>query len=194
MLSTLTCSPPDNRVESPNFEQCPIPIFDEVCTCEHECLNAYWVFTAASHPHPFQTSPTAGPVEGGTLFTIRGSNLGAYPRENVTILIGGRECPINSSTDSSLTCVVPPSTSEGEVGVTLSRSGEVSHNAGRYRYATPMVTMVMPLKGPMGGGTTISVIGVNLDIGNVERTSVAVVFSSSRKRQTSSTLPLSDVM
>ena len=136
----------------------------------------------------------AGPVEGGTLYTIRGSNVGAYPRENITILIGGRECSINSSTDGSLTCVVPPSTSEGEVGVTLSRSDEVPHNVTRYRYATPMVTMVMPLKSPIGGGTTISVIGVNLDIGNVERTSVAVVFSSSRKRQTSSTLPLSDVM
>ena len=78
--------------------------------------------------------------------------------------------------------------------MTLSRSGEVPHNAGRYRYATPVVTMVMPLKSPIGGGSTISVIGVNLDIGNVEQTSVAVVFSSSRKRQTSSTLPLSDVM
>ena len=151
-------------------------------------------YSVASYPHPFQTSPTAGPVEGGTLYTIRGSNLGAYPRENVTILIGGRECPIDSNTDGSLTCVVPEGTSEGEVGVTLSRSGEAPHNAGRYRYATPVVTMVMPLKSPIGGGSTIFVIGVNLDIGNVELTSVTVVFSSSRKRQTSSTLPLSDVM
>ena len=135
----------------------------------------------------------AGPIEGGTLYTIRGSNVGAYPKENVTILIGERECPINSSTDGSLTCVIPPATSEGEVGVTLSRSGEAPHDAGRYRYATPMVTMVMPLKSPIGGGSTIFVIGVNLDIGNVEQTSVAVVFSSSRKRQTSSTLPLNDV-
>ena len=78
--------------------------------------------------------------------------------------------------------------------MTLSRSGEVPHIAGRYRYATPMVTMVMPLKSPIGGGSTISVIGVDLDIGNIEGTSVAVVFRSSRKRQTSSTLPLSDVM
>ena len=155
----------------------------------------FWAcYSVASYPHPFQTSPTAGPVEGGTLYTIRGSNVGAYPKENVTILIGGRQCPINSSTDGSLTCVVPPSTSEGEVGVTLSRNDEVPHNAGRYRYATPMLTKVMPLKSPIGGGTTISVIGVDLDIGNVDRTSVAVVFSSSRKRQTSSTLPLSDVM
>ena len=155
----------------------------------------YWAcYSVASYPHPFQTSPTAGPVEGGTLYTIRGSNVGAYPRENVTILIGGRECPINSRTDGSLTCVVPPSTSEGEVNVTLSRSGEDPHNAESYRYATPVVTMVMPLKGPIGGGTTISVIGVNLDIGNVEGTSVAVVFSTSRKRQTALTLPLSDVM
>ena len=44
MLSALTCSP-GSLVEPPNFDQCPIPMFDEVCTNEHDCLNAcvYWV-------------------------------------------------------------------------------------------------------------------------------------------------------
>ena len=78
--------------------------------------------------------------------------------------------------------------------MTLSRSGEVPHNAGRYRYATPFVTMVIPLKSPIGGGSAISVIGMNLYIGNVQQTSVALMFSSSKKRQILSILPLSDVM
>ena len=38
MLFTLSCSP-DSLVESPNFDQCPIPIFDEVCTNEYVCVN-----------------------------------------------------------------------------------------------------------------------------------------------------------
>ena len=45
ILSTLTCSP-GSLVESPNFDQCPTPIITEVCTSEHDCVNActYWVF------------------------------------------------------------------------------------------------------------------------------------------------------
>ena len=133
-----------------------------------------------------RTSPSAGPVEGGTLYTIKGSNLGAYPRENVTILFGERVCPINSTGSGSLVCAVPSTTSEGEVDVTLSRKGVDRHPVGRYRYAVPRVDNVMPSKSPTGGGSTVYVMGVNLDIGNVERTSVPIVLTSSRKRQTSS--------
>ena len=39
MLSTLSCSS-GSLVESPNFDQCPKPIFEEVCTHEHVCVNA----------------------------------------------------------------------------------------------------------------------------------------------------------
>ena len=38
MLSTLTCSP-GSLVESPNFDQCPTPIFDEVCTISVDLVN-----------------------------------------------------------------------------------------------------------------------------------------------------------
>ena len=137
-----------------------------------------------------QTSPSAGPVEGGTLYTIRGSNLGAYPRENVTILFGERVCLIDSSRSGILVCAVPSTTSEGEVDVTLSRKGVDRHPVGRYRYAVPRVDNVMPSKSPTRGGSTVYVMGVNLDIGNVERTSVAMVFGSSRKRQTSNSTML----
>ena len=137
-----------------------------------------------------QTSPSAGPVEGGTLYTIRGSNLGAYPIENVTILFGERVCRIDSSGSGTLVCAVPSTTSEGEVDVTLSRKGVNRHPVGRYRYAVPRVDNVMPSRSPTRGGSTVYVMGVNLDIGNVERTSVAVVFGSSRKRQTSNSTML----
>jgi plexin A len=163
MLSTLTCSP--GPLIRPLNSTCPTPMITE-------------------------TSPSAGPVEGGTLYTIRGSNLGAHPRENVTILFGERLCPIKSSQSGSLVCVVPSTTLEGEVDVTLSRKGVDRHPVGRYRYAVPRVDNVMPSKSPTRGGSTVYVMGVNLDIGNVERTSVAVVFGSSRKRQTSNSTML----
>ena len=94
-------------------------------------------------------------------------------------------CPIDSSGSGSSVCVVPSTISEGEVDVTLSRKGVDRHTVGRYRYAVPCVDNVMPSRSPTRGGSTVYVMGRNLDIGNVERTSVAVVYSSSRKRQTS---------
>ena len=98
-------------------------------------------------------------------------------------------CPINSSGSGSLVCAVPSTISEEEVDVTLSRKGVDRHPVGRYRYAIPRVDNVMPSKSPTRGGSTVYVMGVNLDIGNVERTSVAV-HSSSRKRQTSNSTML----
>jgi hypothetical protein len=136
-----------------------------------------------SSPTALETSPSAGPVEGGTLYTIRGSNLGTYPRENVTILFGERVCPINSSGSGSLVCAVPSTTSEGEVDVTLSRKGVDGHPVGRYRYAVPRIDKVMPGRSPTRGGSTVYVMGVNLDIGNVVRTSVGISLNSTASGQ-----------
>ena len=99
-------------------------------------------------------------------------------------------CPIDSSGNGNLVCVVPSTTSEGEVDVTLSRKGVDRHPVGRYRYAVPRVDNVMPSKSPTRGGSTVYMMGVNLDIGNVERTIVAVVYSLSRKRQISNSTML----
>ena len=134
-----------------------------------------------------QTSPTAGPVAGLTLLTITGTNLGAYPRENISILVGGKQCEIDGEktiSGTSLVCVLPPAASSTEASsvmtestaeVTLSRSGEAPQNIGNFRYASLMITGITPNKGTPFGGTTVVISGRNLDIGNTERTTVYTV-------------------
>ena len=113
----------------------------------------------------------------------------------MTVLIGGRECPINSSnsTGGVLVCVVPMAVNKGVVAVTISRSGESPHNVGMYTYAVPMVTGVFPDRSPTKGGSVVYVIGVNLNIGNVDKIRIYIVFSSTRKRRTTR-LSLTNVM
>ena len=126
-----------------------------------------------SHYHRVQTSPSAGSVAGNTLFTIKGSNLGAYPRENISILIEGKECVIDGErtiSGTNLVCVVPPAMAAGSAGVTLSRSGESPQNITTFQYAAPVIFSITPDKGTPSGGTAVVISGENLDIGNTERT------------------------
>ena len=125
-----------------------------------------------------QLSPSAGPVAGGTLLTIKGTNLGAYPRENISILIGGKECVIvgeRTISGTSLVCVVPSAMVAGNAEVTLSRSRESPQNISTFRYAAPVIFGITPNKGTPSGGTAVVISGENLDIGNTERTAVYTV-------------------
>ena len=125
-----------------------------------------------------QLSPSAGPVAGGTRLTINGTNLGAYPRENISILVGGKECVIDGErtiSGTSLVCVVPSAMAVGSAEVTLSRSGESPQNISTFRYAAPVIFSITPNKGTPSGGTAVMISGENLDIGNTERTAVYTV-------------------
>ena len=136
-----------------------------------------------------KTSPKSGPALGGTLYTITGSNLGVYPgNNNVSVKFAGKPCPLNSSTWNRLVCLVPSfaTTEDLEVHVTLSRGGEEPFIIGMYRYSIPYLHKLMPIKSPSKGGVEVFVIGVNLNIGNIYRTTLAVDFNASR-------YPLTDV-
>ena len=116
------------------------------------------------------------------MFTVNGTNLGAYPRENVRILIGGKECEIDGErtiSGTSLVCVVPPAVAASSADVTLSRSGEPPQNIGTFRYAAPMITGITPAKGTLSGGSAVVISGENLDIGNKEGTTGYTASSSS---------------
>ena len=136
-----------------------------------------------------KTSPKSGPAMGGTLYTITGSNLGVYPgNNNVSVQFAGKPCPLNSNTWNRLVCVVPSfaTTKDQKVPVTFSRGGEVPHIIGMYNYSIPHLHELMPIKSPTKGGVEVFVIGVNLNIGNINRTTLAVEFNTSR-------YPLTDV-
>jgi hypothetical protein len=119
-------------------------------------------------------SPAEGPQGGGTRVTITGAEFKAGAK----VLIGGREATnVQLTSDSELTCVTPDfGNFEGKVAISII-------NADR-RHATkfeafkvvlgaaapppapaPSINSVMPPKGGVAGGTTVTIGGANFKDG-----------------------------
>lgn len=111
-----------------------------------------------------------GPVGGGQTVTIVGKNFSV---SGTTVTIGG--LPATGVTVApnglSLTCVTPAHAA-GLVPVQVAVFGINSIGALNYTYvAPPTLTAVVPSKGPIAGGQTITLTGTNLEAGGQTRVS-----------------------
>jgi hypothetical protein len=118
-------------------------------------------FTYMAVPAVSGISPTAGPLAGGTSVVITGTGFsgatmvtfGSFAASSVVI---------NSPTQ--ITAVSPPE-STGTVNVLVVGPGGSSpaSPAGHFSYlVAPSVTAVSPAKGPLGGGTLVTIVGSGL--------------------------------
>jgi hypothetical protein len=100
-------------------------------------------------------SPDHGPLSGGTLVTVTGTNFTA----DSTVTFGATNAPTVTVIDSTtLTVVSPPSSGSVHVIVTT-LNGMISSDDTFNYYATPAVTSVTPATGPGAGGTSVSISG-----------------------------------
>jgi hypothetical protein len=112
--------------------------------------------------------PDGGPVDGGTTVIITGSCFTGA----TDVLFGGT--PATSFTvdsDSRITAVVPAGTTEGTVDVTVVGAGECGDGGsdgpgtlpdGFEYIAAPVVTDLDPGRGPVTGGTQVTITGDDL--------------------------------
>lgn len=137
---------------------------DEDCTggkkcVDHECKTVVVV----SQPTIESIDPAEGPVEGGTVVTVIGTQFqdgatvtfGVSPATQVAVGAGG----------TSLTCVTPPRPG-GKTNVTVTNpdGGEATLDLGFNFLAVnpaPVVTKVDPATGPVTGGNTVKITGSN---------------------------------
>ncbi|XP_059620883.1 plexin-B [Phlebotomus argentipes] len=112
--------------------------------------------------------PLSGPIEGGTLITIEGSNLGVR-REDVMdkIRIGDIPCElVNYEISVKIECRT------GSVSYELTAPVKVGNDAGytessvQYHYKDIQLLGLTPTIGPQSGGTKLSIIGKYLNIGS----------------------------
>ncbi|ROT66373.1 hypothetical protein C7M84_015602 [Penaeus vannamei] len=121
--------------------------------------------------------PLAGPLEGGTLVTIEGSNLGLREedvRDNV--FIGDVPCRVHEYHVSvKITCVTGPAPTQGGSGgssqdlqfpVSVTTPAGTTKSTVKFTYTNVSVTGVWPTKGPVSGGTVLSVSGRFLNVGS----------------------------
>ncbi|PKU39303.1 plexihypothetical protein [Limosa lapponica baueri] len=147
----------------------------------HRCLWSEGSSSCRLHSEPPQLSdlcpppeirkiePLRGPLEGGTLLTIRGRNLGRRFSDVLgAVRIGSVQCtplPHKYVVSEAIVC----QTGEAQepfsdvVTVNVSREGR---SRDRYSYVLPVVQSIAPLNGPKAGGTRVTIRGSRLDVGS----------------------------
>ena len=119
-------------------------------------------FTYAAAPTVSCISPGAGPLGGGTVVTLTGTNLGS-----ATVTFGGRPASVTSANGSTLV-VVSPAAPCHAVNVTLATPGGSLTLSGEFTYVpAPTLAGITPTTGALAGGASVTITGTNLGSASV---------------------------
>jgi hypothetical protein len=136
--------------------------------------------TPATLPTVTALNPTAGPLAGGTLVSISGTNFTGA----TAVDFGANAGSIVTISSSLITADSPAGTGTVNVTVTTPSGTSAISLADQFTYAAvPAVTAISPTSGPSTGGTTVTIIGSNLtgatavDFGTTPATIVTVTSS-----------------
>uniref|UniRef100_A0A673IMB6 Plexin-B1 n=1 Tax=Sinocyclocheilus rhinocerous TaxID=307959 RepID=A0A673IMB6_9TELE len=147
------------------------------CVYRSSCTEHVQQTCPAPHIHTIE--PLSGPVEGGTVLTVSGSNLGQRAEDiQHSVTVAGVPCtviPDRYEVSSSIVCETTVSAGEqsGHVSVQV-KGGGIGQSAQRFRYQDPVLLGVSPLKGPMSGGTSLTITGQNLLTGRSKEISILI--------------------
>lgn len=114
-------------------------------------------FIYQSSPTVTAVSPNGGPLSGGTLVTLTGTNF----LTGATVILGGNPCTGETVvTSTQMTCTTAPNIA-GAVNVTVTNSGgQNGTGSSLFTYRNPpTVTSVTPSSGFASGGTAVTVTG-----------------------------------
>ena len=153
-----------------------------ICSISEECRQSEpFIVIGEQCPAPVVTgfSPTSGPPNGGTILTIRGTDLGVvfndFLEDGSNIIVGGVICtPLNMNYISGVQVLCQTGSGMGEesqrVEVNLVRDAGI--RTGRldgFMVVLPTVSSVEPAFGPIAGGSRLTINGTGLDIGTSTR-------------------------
>lgn len=112
--------------------------------------------------------PLSGPIEGGTLVTIEGSNLG-LKRDDVAgkIRIGNVPCElINYAVSVRIQCITGPSPLETTAPIIVGNEAGFTESSVEFSYKDIRLQSLFPTIGPQSGGTQLAITGQYLNIGS----------------------------
>uniref|UniRef100_A0A3B4B358 Sema domain-containing protein n=1 Tax=Periophthalmus magnuspinnatus TaxID=409849 RepID=A0A3B4B358_9GOBI len=142
---------------------------DNSCKPQEDCQP---ISDQCPAPEIYKIFPLKGPVDGGTLLTVQGRNLGRRAQE-VSVTIGDVPCllqPLLYTVSEQLVCVT--NSSHGEmtdfVQVEVNES-KVGTSRETFSY---LLLSMYPVKGSRAGGTRVTIRGEHLDIGSDVRVTV----------------------
>ncbi|XP_049589033.1 plexin-B1 [Syngnathus scovelli] len=148
-------------------------------SCLYSGLCAQPVQRTCPAPVILSIEPLSGLLEGGTLVTITGSNLGQKAEDVLgSVSVAGVPCvviPALYQVSSRIVCKTKASQGEkvGHVSVEVS-GGDFGLSKQTFSFQDPFVMGVWPERGPEAGGTTLSISGRNLLTGHPSDLAVTV--------------------
>lgn len=143
------------------------------CTwCNKQCVfNDTCMHGAASEcPRPRIDSikPLSGPIEGGTLVSIEGSNLGIREDDvRGKIRIGNVPCElVNYEISVKIECRTGPVDKEMTATVKVGNEAGITESNVYFQYKDFKIDRILPTQGPQSGGTQLQIFGRHLNIGS----------------------------
>ncbi|KAK5895490.1 hypothetical protein CesoFtcFv8_012079 [Champsocephalus esox] len=118
-------------------------------------------------PQITQVVPVSGPLEGGVLVTITGSNLGMKYQDVVGgVTVAGVQCPPlpeGYQISTRIVCELQASGGprEGSVLVTVGTTPP-GRSSQKFTYQDPQLLALVPDRGPVSGGTRLTIRGRSL--------------------------------
>ncbi|XP_072521525.1 plexin-A2-like [Salminus brasiliensis] len=128
-----------------------------------------------THPRITEVTPLAGPPEGGTVVTIRGVNLGMTLAElQGRVEVAGVPCSVQSDgyiTAEQVVCEMDSAAVSSGPGPVQLCVGECkpelrTQSSQLFTFVTPNVLGLTPGRGPVSGGTKVTIVGDHLDSGS----------------------------
>ncbi|XP_076363054.1 plexin-B-like isoform X2 [Tachypleus tridentatus] len=137
------------------------------CHYSDSCLEA----AALTCPPPRidWIHPLSGPIQGGTLMAIEGSNLGTNEKEiSNKITIGGIPCvPVEYSVSVRVVCRTGPSETPKAAEIVVGNNVGFTMAREQFLYKVVTLKSIHPTMGPQSGGTRLYMSGENLNAGSL---------------------------
>lgn len=136
------------------------------CVYRHSCLHS--PFSECPRPRIDMIKPLSGPIEGGTLVTIEGSNLGLKESDvEGKIHIGNTPCTlVDYEVSVRIVCRTGRHEATDTATVVVGNDAGYTESAVLFNYKDIKLTGVYPSVGPQSGGTRLAITGSYLNIGS----------------------------
>ncbi|KAG7207100.1 hypothetical protein KM043_000977 [Ampulex compressa] len=136
------------------------------CMYRHSCLHS--PFTECPKPRIDMIKPLSGPIEGGTLVTVEGSNLGLKESDvEGKIHIGKTPCTlVNYEVSVRIVCRTGRHEATDAASVVVGNDAGYTESAVLFNYKDIRLSGVQPSMGPQSGGTQLAITGMYLNIGS----------------------------
>nr|XP_023013437.1 plexin-B [Leptinotarsa decemlineata]XP_023013439.1 plexin-B [Leptinotarsa decemlineata]XP_023013440.1 plexin-B [Leptinotarsa decemlineata] len=137
-------------------------------SCQYSESCQFTPHIECPRPRIDMIKPLSGPIEGGTLVTIEGSNLG-LKKEDVQgkIKIGQVPCVlVNYEVSVRIQCITGPSRVEMTAPVKVGNEAGYTKSSVEFSYKDIRLSGIYPSIGPQSGGTQLAITGEYLNVGS----------------------------